>query len=374
MTLAWSSWCCVHVLVGLRWAPWGVPLWDSSELEVLRLDSSSSTFPDGARGSTRGGGRERAGKTTLLRLAGGTLSSRPGSYLARRRGVFDIRARMPFRPGTCLRFCAAYSAVPPSPGFENVAFGLRAHRLARAATQRRATAALEQLGIETLAARHPRELSGGQQQRVALARALVLDPRLLLLDEPLSALDLRTRQGVRAELRRTLAGLPCVTLYVTHTPTEALTLGDRIAVMENGRLTQIGDRQDLLRRPRSPYVAAFLGINMFHGEVLARTVAAWGASARPRLPVVVDPVGDVSFLAQFRWRSRLPCRLQVCAERLLRVYQRADSLTAERDPVRVTPTRGRPGRRITSQPCPRSAARNEPVWATFKATGVACYQ
>ncbi|HXI20489.1 MAG TPA: TOBE domain-containing protein, partial [Gemmatimonadales bacterium] len=113
-------------------------------------------------------------------------------------------------------------------------------------------------------------LSGGQQQRVALARALAGEPRMLLLDEPLAALDLATRQRVRSELRRLLSELGVVTVFVTHSPLEAMLFGDRIAVLERGRLAQLGARDELLRRPRSAYVAQFMGLNLLHGRVEER--------------------------------------------------------------------------------------------------------
>ena len=117
------------------------------------------------------------------------------------------------------------------------------------------------------AERFAHQLSGGQQQRVALARALAIQPKVLLLDEPLSALDLKTRRAVRSELRRTLAGLSCVTLLVTHHPSEALALGEQVAVLEAGRITQHGARAEFVRRPGSQYAAEFLGVNLFEGEI-----------------------------------------------------------------------------------------------------------
>jgi molybdate transport system ATP-binding protein len=150
---------------------------------------------------------------------------------------------------------------------QNVAFGLEAAGVRHADIGRRVAAALERTRIPGLAPRKPAMLSGGQQQRAALARALVLDPRLLLLDEPLAALDLQTRALVRRELRDLLRSLGCVTLYVTHNPIEALLFGDRIVVVEDGRVSQAGDREDLLRHPRSRYVAELMGTNLFAGRL-----------------------------------------------------------------------------------------------------------
>jgi molybdate transport system ATP-binding protein len=149
---------------------------------------------------------------------------------------------------------------------ENVAFGLRARGGRGADVERRVDAELTRVGLKDLGARQPGELSGGQQQRVALARALILEPRLLLLDEPLSALDLQTRRTVRGELRRLLADLPCTTVFVTHSPIEALLFGDSIAVLEQGKVSQVGSRDELLRRPRTAYVAEFMGVNLLQGR------------------------------------------------------------------------------------------------------------
>src|SRR4029077_5790242 len=147
---------------------------------------------------------------------------------------------------------------------------------ARRAARDRVTTLLNRLSIGELADRRPRELSGGQQQRAALARALAPRPRLLLPHEPLSGLAQRTRQEVRGELKGVIAEAECTTVFVTHAPVEALLFGDRIAVLEDGRLTQIGDREDLLRRPRSAYVAALLGVNLFRGTVVQDPGAAAG--------------------------------------------------------------------------------------------------
>jgi molybdate transport system ATP-binding protein len=172
-----------------------------------------------------------------------------------------------------------------------VGFGLRAQGIGARATASRTAAALERLGIADLARRRPHELSGGQQQRVALARAIVLEPRVLLLDEPLSALDVQTRRVIRGELRRLLASLPCSTVYVTHSPAEALAFGENIAVLEAGRVSQQGPREDLMRHPRSPYVAEFLGVNFFRGSFGRSTGARIEC---PAGELFLSPPGDAA--------------------------------------------------------------------------------
>jgi molybdate transport system ATP-binding protein len=149
-----------------------------------------------------------------------------------------------------------------------------------------------------LAAERPPRLSGGQQQRVALARALVLEPKLALLDEPLSALDLQTRRQIRAELRRLIAGFGGATIFVTHSPFEAMAFGDRIAVIERGKLVQLGGRDDLLRHPRSQYVAELMGVNFFRGTVAASADGiAEVRTAEGSLHVVEAGSGEEIFVA-----------------------------------------------------------------------------
>ena len=148
---------------------------------------------------------------------------------------------------------------------ENVAFGPRSRKARRPEARRRAAEWLERLGIERLANERPGALSGGQAQRVALARALATDPRLLLLDEPLSALDAGTRPSVRRDLARHLDTFAGVAVVVTHDPVEAMALADHIVVLEDGRVTQGGDAAELRERPRSAYVAEFVGVNLYRG-------------------------------------------------------------------------------------------------------------
>ena len=215
-------------------------------------------------------GENGSGKSTLLRLVAGLLVPDAGVVRLEGRVLVD-RAAGVFVPPEHrpVGYVAQdYALFPHLSVRDNVAFGPRALRLPGDRVRERVERALERFALGELAARHPGELSGGQQQRVALARALVLDPEVLLLDEPLAALDLATRRAVRGELRRLLGALPCATLLVTHQPSEALAFGERIAVMEAGRVTQCGPRAEFLLRPRSGYVAEFLGVNVLDGEVV----------------------------------------------------------------------------------------------------------
>jgi molybdate transport system ATP-binding protein len=150
---------------------------------------------------------------------------------------------------------------------DNVAFGPRAQGRRKTAANARALELLTSLGLEAEVHAKPHELSGGQAQRVALARALAVEPRALLLDEPLAALDARTRVEVRRTLRDQLASFAGVRVLVTHDPLEALTLGDRIVVIDGGVVIQVGTADDIRRHPQSPYVAALLGVNLLAGQV-----------------------------------------------------------------------------------------------------------
>jgi len=150
---------------------------------------------------------------------------------------------------------------------ENVAFGLRARGTAKADARRRAREWLERMALAEYAEQRPRELSGGQAQRVALARALASDPRLLLLDEPLAALDVGTRAAVRRDLRQHLSSFDGMRLLVTHDPVDAYALADRVAILEAGRIVQMGTLAEVTARPRSRYVADLVGVNLVRGIV-----------------------------------------------------------------------------------------------------------
>jgi len=217
-------------------------------------------------------GENGAGKTTILNLLAGITPPDHGRIVLDDVVYFDsTRGVAVPAHARAIGYVLQESALFPHLSvFENVAFGLRAQGHRRAALVAPVRAVLDQLGIGQLHAERITQLSGGQRQRVALARALVLQPRLLLLDEPLSALDSQTAREVRSELRQTLAALSCLTILVTHSPLEALVFGQRIAVVNQGRIVQAGSREDLLQQPRSPYVAELMGLNFFHGTVVHR--------------------------------------------------------------------------------------------------------
>jgi putative spermidine/putrescine transport system ATP-binding protein len=163
----------------------------------------------------------------------------------------------------------AYSLFPNMVARRNVEFGLRMRKLPASARRARAEEVLELVGLADHAGRYPHELSGGQQQRVALARALAIEPSVLLLDEPLSALDARVRAQLRAEIRRVQQRLGITTLFVTHDQAEALSIADRVGVMQGGRLEQIGTPQEIYERPATPFVAEFVGtMNRLRARVL----------------------------------------------------------------------------------------------------------
>ncbi len=214
-------------------------------------------------------GPSGSGKTTALRAVAGFVRPVSGRvYLGGR----DVTALPPHRRGIGM-VVQSYALFPHMRVAENVAFGLRARKTPRRDIAERVVEALEMTGMAAYARRYPRELSGGQQQRVAIARALAIRPSVLLLDEPLSALDARLRSGMLAELGRLHRELADVSiLYVTHDQIEALTLADRIAVMDNARLQDCGTPQELYRRPRTEFTASFVG----NANLLPVTLAETG--------------------------------------------------------------------------------------------------
>jgi molybdate transport system ATP-binding protein len=235
-------------------------------------------------------GESGAGKTTILRVLAGLDRPARGRVTVDDAHWLDTDRRLSLAPWrrSVGYVPQDYALFPHLTVEQNVAFGLPAGRVAAAERRRRVQDALTTAGIPALGARFPHQCSGGEQQRVALARALAPGPRLLLLDEPLAALDLQTRRLVRTELRELLGRLPCITVYVTHSPVEALLFGDNIVVLERGRISQTGPRDELLRHPRSPFVAELMGTNLFAGR---------RGGEGPAVGRVRTPEGDVAIVA-----------------------------------------------------------------------------
>ena len=217
-------------------------------------------------------GPSGCGKTTVLRMLAGFLEPAEGQILFDGRPIAGVP---PWRRDLGLVF-QNYALWPHLSVFEHVAFGLRERRVPKVERRQRVAAALRMVGLEGLETRRPGQLSGGQQQRVALARTLVLQPRALLLDEPLSNLDARLRAQMRVELRRLHRELGVTTVYVTHDQDEAMALSTRLAVLDRGALVQLGTPLEVYRHPRTRFVADFLGGT----NVLAGTVEPGGDAVR----------------------------------------------------------------------------------------------
>ncbi|MDT0303204.1 ABC transporter ATP-binding protein [Streptomonospora wellingtoniae] len=258
---------------------------------------------------------------------------------------------------------------------DNVAFGPRCQGAGRAEARERAAELLERVGLAEYAAARPRALSGGQAQRVALARALAARPRLLLLDEPLAALDVHARASVRSELRRRLADLDCATVLVTHDPLDAMVLADRITVLEAGRVVQEGTPGEVAQHPRTGYVARLVGLNLYRGSARGNRVAlAGGAESAPTevsLPERWDGEVFVAFppraVALYRerpdgtprnlWRLRIE-GVERFGDQVRVHLEGALSLLADITPEALAELR------------PAGGAE---VWAAVKATEVRCY-
>jgi putative spermidine/putrescine transport system ATP-binding protein len=221
-------------------------------------------------------GPSGCGKTTLMRMIAGITQPDGGTVVIAGRSMDGLP---PERRNVGLVF-QSYALFPHMTVAANIAFGLKMRRVSRAETARRVQAALALVDLVPLAGRYPRELSGGQQQRVALARAVVIEPDVLLLDEPLSNLDAKLREQLRAELRELQQRLGVTAIYVTHDQAEAMALADRIVVMDKGRIVEEGAPVTLYRNPRTRFAAEFLGQTNVVPVAVAggRVVLPWGES------------------------------------------------------------------------------------------------
>ncbi len=237
-------------------------------------------------------GPNGAGKSTALRTLAGLLSLDAGRIEVD--GVVladpDSGVHQPPHARQIGVVFQDYLLFPHLSVLDNVAFGPLARGLSRAQARQHATTWLKRIGIDDLASARTRMISGGQAQRVALARALATEPGLLLLDEPLAALDARTRLQVRGELRRHLAGYGGAALVVTHDPIDAAVLADRLVVIEHGRVVQQGRPAEVARRPRTDYVARLVGLNLLAGRATGHRVLLPGGGS---VTLAEEVTGDV---------------------------------------------------------------------------------
>ncbi|MFE0641997.1 ABC transporter ATP-binding protein [Streptomyces sp. NPDC058877] len=262
-------------LTGLRKAYGATEAVAGVDLEIADGEFFSMLGPSGS------------GKTTVLRMIAGFEAPSAGTVeLAGQ----DVTRLAPFERDVHTVF-QDYALFPHMTVEQNVAYGLKVRRVPRAERLVRARAALARVGLDGLGRRRPAELSGGQRQRVALARALVGRPRVLLLDEPLGALDLKLRERMQVELKEIQREVGITFVFVTHDQEEALTMSDRIAVFHRGRIEQVATPAEIYERPATPFVAGFVGTsNLLSGDAARRVVGAPGTySIRPeKIRILTD--------------------------------------------------------------------------------------
>jgi molybdate transport system ATP-binding protein len=320
-------------------------------------------------------GPNGAGKTTALRVIAG-LQPLDNGRIELDGTVLDDPAADVFVP-TAERPIGVvfqdYLLFPRLSALDNVAFGLRARGHDRTSARNRAREWLERFALDQHANAKPRTLSGGQAQRVALARALATDPRLLLLDEPLAALDAGTRVQVRAELRRHLATFHGARLLVTHDPVDALVLADRLVIVERGHVTQTGVPADVTARPASRYIAQLVGINLLHGTATGEHTVRLDTGAEL---TVADPLPSPDVALAIRPQAIALHRHQPDGSPRNTWTATVTDLEADHDRVRVT--LGGPVA-ATAEVTPAAVAELElapgvSVWATVKAVDLTAYE
>jgi sn-glycerol 3-phosphate transport system ATP-binding protein len=246
-------------------------------------------------------GPSGCGKTTALRLVAGLEKPTSGKIGIDGRVVNDVSPR----DRDIAMVFQNYALYPHMTVYRNLAFGLRERKAPRAEIDRRVREASAMLGLDDLLKRRPAQLSGGQRQRVAMGRALVREPKAFLLDEPLSNLDAKLRVQMRAELKRLHQQLRITTIYVTHDQVEAMTLGDRIAVMSDGRLQQLGYPQDVYDQPTNLFVAGFIGSPPMN---LLRATVRGGYLVAGSLRIPLDGIPDGEIVVGIRPESLTPAR------------------------------------------------------------------
>jgi len=317
-------------------------------------------------------GPNGAGKSTFLRAVAGLVPLHRGRVELDDVVLEDVARRIHLPPerrpiGVVFQ---DYLLFPHLSALENVAFGLRARGVGASEARARAGSWLDRLGLSEHADAKPRALSGGQSQRVALARALAIDPRLLLLDEPLAALDASTRGPVRRDLRRHLASFPGIRIVITHDPLEAVALADRLVILEHGRVVQTGSPGDVTQRPRSRYVADLVGVNLLLGNAIAGQVAVPGGAS---LQSADDVNGEVFAVIHPRAVALHRTRPEGSPRNVWR--GRASALDFQGDRVRVGVEGEMP---IIAEVTPAAVselglAEGGEIWVSVKATEITVY-
>jgi molybdate transport system ATP-binding protein len=337
----------------------------------FRLELDFSAAPGEVLGIL---GPNGAGKSTLVRTLAGLTALTEGR-ISLDDVVFDDVATSTFVSASARPVGLVfqnYRLFPHLSVRDNVAFGPRAHRANRAEANAQAQTWLDRFGLAEFAGRKPGALSGGQAQRVALARALAAQPQLLLLDEPLAALDARTRLDVRSELRRQLADFSGPTLLITHDPLDAMVLADRLLVIEDGRIVQQGSPAEVARRPETNYVARLVGLNLYSGVRTGTEVAVDGGgtltvppgAAKEKVLVAIRP----SAVSLHTTPPQNASPRNVWAGRV-------DGLESLADRVRVEVT-GEPSALVDITPdavADLGLVAGTPVWLSAKATDVDIY-
>jgi molybdate transport system ATP-binding protein len=317
-------------------------------------------------------GPNGAGKTSVLRGLAGLLPLEGGRVTLDDEVLEDPAAsiRVPTERRPIGMVFQDYLLFPHLSVVENIAFGLRSRGTAKAIAKRKALSWLERVGLAGLGDRKPAELSGGQAQRAALARAMATEPRLLLLDEPMAALDASNRIGLRRELRRELAAFHGVRLLVTHDPVEAIAMADRLIIMEDGRAVQEGTPAAVTQRPRSRYVADLVGVNLFRGRASKNVISLVGGGS---LTVADESEGDVFAVVHPRTVALYRTRPDGTPRNIWEGRAMDIDLMGDRARVRLS---GVPS--IVAEVTPTGMRelgldRGESVWIAVKATEVVVY-
>ena len=340
------------------------------ELGSLRLDVDLAIAPGEVVALL---GPNGAGKTTILRALAGLQPIDRGLITIDGRAVDDPAS------GTCVApeqrpvgvVFQDYLLFPHLTVLENVAFGPRSTGTPKTVARAQARQWLERVGIGDLADRKPHAISGGQAQRAAVARALAIGPRLLLLDEPLAALDAATRMSVRRDLRRFLADFDGAAVLVTHDPLDALALADRVVILEDGSVTQSGTIAEVTTRPRSSYVAELIGVNLLRGDAHGTTVDLTEHAGRV---IIADPTNG-PVLALIHPRSISLHRAKPDGSARNQWYGQITGFDLLGDRVRVRLAGEVP---LVAEVTPAAVAElalaeGESVWASVKATEISTY-